>query len=107
MKYFKFIFEMDMVLLIVGCVYLIGIIKYDWVIEDEASACDSCLICNHYKYNHSNITRNGGKFVHICLYEAPSIIDITSELNKHNTIYGVSTSILNTSCQFFSRRSIG
>jgi hypothetical protein len=77
---------------------------YDWIIEDEPLACNSCLICNHYKYNHANITRNGGGFVHICLFKAPEFIDITSEL----LLSGFKiTDNLNISCQYFSRRSLG
>ena len=73
-----------------------GRITYDWVIEDEARACDSCLICNHYKYNHDNIVKMNGKFVHICLFKAPEFIDITEPLF-----------LKNTSCQHFSRRALG
>ena len=75
-----------------------GIIRHDWIIEDEKNTCDSCLICNHYKYNHENITGNGGKFVHICLLKAPDFIDVTGNLLNNG---------LNTSCiESFSRRAI-
>ena len=69
----------------------------EWVIEDEANACDSCLICNHYKYNHDNIRLLKSKFIHICLFKAPEFIDITNQLQVTG---------LNTSCQHFSRRAI-
>ena len=74
-----------------------GRVIYDWVIEDEKNACKSCLICNQYKYNHNNIAKNYGKFVHICLKDAPEFIDITNQLIKDK----------NVSCQFFNRRAIG
>ena len=69
----------------------------DWIIENETDACDSCLICNYYKYNHDNIRLLKSTFVHICLLKAPNFIDITKQL-----ITG-----LNTSCQYFSRRALG
>ena len=70
---------------------------FDWEIEDEFSTCDSCLICNHYKYNHNNIKKLNGTFVHICLVMAPKFIDVTSEMLKG----------LNTSCiEHFSRRAV-
>jgi len=75
-----------------------GRIRYDWVIEDEKNACDSCLICNHFKYNHDNIKKNGSKFVYICLLKAPEFIDLTPQLYPAQ---------LNTSCQYFSRRAVG
>jgi len=69
----------------------------DWVIEDEANACDSCLICNHYKYNHDNIRLLKNTFIHICLLKAPEFIDLTPQLYPAQ---------LNTSCQHFSRRAL-
>jgi len=75
-----------------------GAVRYDWLIADEKNACDSCLICNHYKYNHDNIKKNGNKFVHICLIKAPNFIDITGNLSY----------ALNTCCnEGFSRRALG
>jgi len=74
-----------------------GRIIYDWLIEDEKNACNSCLICNHYKYNHNNIKGLNNKFVHICLIKAPEFIDVTTKLFP----------LLNTSCiEGFSRRAI-
>jgi len=74
-----------------------GRIIRDWEIEDEKTACDSCLICNHYKYNHDNIHLQAGKFVHICLFAAPKFIDLTVQMKTG----------LNTSCiENFSRRAI-
>jgi hypothetical protein len=76
-----------------------GNIRFDWVIEDEKNACDSCLICNHYKYNHDNIYKNSGLYVHICLVKAPEFIDVTLPLTLNNG--------MNTSCvEYFSRRAI-
>ena len=70
---------------------------YDWVIEDEKNACNSCLICNHYKYNHDNHKVHNGNWIHICLIKAPEFIDITTKLFP----------LLNTSCiEGFSRRAI-
>lgn len=70
----------------------------DWEITDEKTACASCLICNHYKYNHDNIKLRAGKFVHICLSEAPTFIDLTVKMKTG----------LNTSCvESFSRRALG
>lgn len=75
-----------------------GGIRFDWEIQDEKNACNSCLICNHYKYNHNNIKDLGGKFVHICLLKSPDFIDVSKILNKN----------LNTSCiNGFLRRAIG
>jgi len=73
-----------------------GNIRYDWAVEDEKNAGASCLICNHYKYNHANYKTLDGKFVHICLFRAPKFIDVTNEMNKG----------LNRSCFSFSRREI-
>lgn len=70
---------------------------YYWEIKDEKNACDSCLICTQYKYNHNNIRELNGKFVHICLLKAPEFIDLGIEL-----AFG-----LNRSCQFFNRRALG
>ena len=78
-----------------------GRIIYDWLIEDEKNACNSCLICNHYKYNHDNIKGLNNKFVHICLVDltidSTNFIDVTTKLFP----------LLNTSCvEGFSRRAI-
>jgi hypothetical protein len=75
---------------------------FDWVIEDEKNACDSCLICNHYKYNHDNYKKNAGKFVHICMVnltnDPEGFIDITEPLKAN----------LNTACkESFLRRQLG
>jgi len=68
----------------------------DWVIEDEKNACDSCLICNNYKFNYDNVRMLRGTFVHICLLKAPEFIDVTERLKNG----------FNQSCQSFSRRQI-
>ena len=71
---------------------------YFWTIQDEKNACASCLICNHYKYNHDNIRKNAGLYVHICLVKAPEFIDVSEQLKVG----------LNTSCnESFLRRAVG
>lgn len=57
-----------------------GNLTIDFKIEDEENAPWSCLICTHYKYNHSNYRDLKGKFVHICMLEAPALVDITDEM---------------------------
>lgn len=68
----------------------------DWGIMDEKTAPNSCLICNHYKYNHDNYKQRQGQYVHICLFHAPKFVDITMSL----------TISLNRYCNNFSRRAI-
>lgn len=69
---------------------------HDWVITDEANACDSCLICNHYKYNHANHHNLKGEYVHICLLNCPDFIDLSNQLKDG----------FDQACKDFSRRAM-